>query len=87
MSVDTIKKDLTSDDLTILVDKTEVTPDVKEITNTTNTKNGKVYLVSLKGLSVPGKLSIKVKEDSILDNSDNGNLKTITTSGVTVKSK
>ncbi len=80
-----ISKDLSEEDLEILVDTTKVTPKIKRLITTKAITNGKEYTFSLKGFSVKGTLSFKLKENAVRDKSENGNLSTIMTTNVNIK--
>ena len=80
-----ISKNLTEDDLEILVDTAKVTPDAKRLITTKNITNGKEYIFSIKGFSVKGRLSLKIKDNGVKDKSENGNLSTIMTTNTNIK--
>ena len=80
-----ISKNLTEEDLEILVDSVKVTPEVKRLITTKDITNGKEYIFSIKRFSVKGTLSFKIKENAVTDKSENGNLSTIMTTNVNIK--
>ena len=75
---------LSAANITVKVGSTTVTPTTKTLSAASNITNGKQYTLTLSGFNTGGALSITIAANTLKDGSNNQNIATTITPGVTI---